>query len=124
MGSSARDKLTEVDELRAGLEAKLFELGTRLPPAVRWTKRALGGVGGGVALFAIGRVARRARTRPPSKRNEAKRAAAPPVVVRGGIGAPALIGAAAIWAAVRVYELRQGVQRRTPAVVKEIKRGA
>lgn len=126
MGSSTREKLNEVDELRAGLEAKIIELGTRLPPAVRWTKRAVAGVGGGVTLFVIGRVARRVKPRKARKDTGAVKAsaAAAPVVVRGGIGAPALIGAAAIWAAVRFYELKQTSQRRGPAAVTDIKRGA
>lgn len=122
MGSRATQTLTEIEQIRGDLEAKITELGTRLPPAVRMSKRVLAGVGGGGALFVLSRIAGRVARRTPAraKRRTSARAKAgtpeAPIVVKTSFGGPAIVGAAAIWAAVRVYEIKIARERRAAPV--------
>ncbi len=103
MGSRTASTVKEIEDIREGLEAKIVELGKRLPPAVQWGRRAIAGVGGGVVLFALNRMRARAKTKPKSGRVPA----APPITVNAGIGLPAALAVAAVWAGVRLYEAKQ-----------------
>ncbi|MFA5891610.1 MAG: hypothetical protein WDA27_11775 [Actinomycetota bacterium] len=120
MGSRTSDTLREIESIRAGLDAKLTELEGRLPPTAKFGKQAVGilaGTGGGALLFALRRSSKKRRSRGS--------AVAPSVTVKvfSGAAAPAALGVAAIWAAVRLYEMRtrsqgNGVSR--PAVVRSL----
>ena len=127
MGSRTGETLNEIDEIRGGLEAKLTELQRRLPPAVQWGRRALGGVGGGVVLFALKRYVLSSK-KSKKKDKAAAKTRESVVVVKGGVSAPAALGVAAIWAAIRVFEAKQrgGRTERPVASVKPIRdeRGA
>ena len=95
--------MKEIEEIREGLEAKILELGKRLPPAVQWGRRAAAGVGGGVLLFALNTMRARRKAKPKTK----AAAAVAPVTVNAGIGLPAALVVAAVWAGVRLYEAKQ-----------------
>lgn len=119
MGSRTSETLSEIARIRERLDGNLVELEQRLPPLARKGRAAVrilgGGVGGGVLLFAARRLASH------SKR-KAARAPEPPaqpqVIVRGGVGSLAALGAAAIWAGVRIYEARLRAQERGGATAE------
>lgn len=101
---SVKDEITQI---RRGLDTKLDELEGRIPPLLKFARRAAvvaagGGAGGGVLYTAL-RVRRRR-----AKRNAALPVAAPSaqvgVLPRGAVAAA--LGVAAIWAGVRIYEVR------------------
>jgi len=110
MGSRTSETLSEIEAIRHRLGANLTELEVRLPPLVRKGKNVVrwvgGGVGSGVALFAARKLVSAARRAPKKKAAAAAIAAAPTVVVRSAIGLPAALAVAAIWAGVRIYEIR------------------
>jgi len=123
VGSRTDDTLSEVDQIRGDLEAKLTELGTRLPPMARWGKRAVTGVGGGVVLFVLTRM--RVKMKQNAGARKAPAAGGAPITVRGGISTPAALGVAAVWAGVRIFEATQRAQgqARGPAIVREFPAG-
>ena len=103
MGTRTDSTVKEIEEIREGLEAKIVELGKRLPPAVRWGRRAIAGVGGGVLLFALNRMRARVKAKPKTERAPS----GPPITVNAGMGLPAALAVAAVWAGVRLYEAKQ-----------------
>lgn len=105
MGSRAADKLREIEELRAGLDAKLGALEEKFPIG-RWGRKGaavLAGSGVVGSLFAARRAAKllpRRRRKAPVERGAAQ------VVVNGlprGTTVVVALGIAA-WAGVRLYE--------------------
>ena len=122
MGSRTSDTLREIEAIRSGLDAKLTELERRLPPVAKFGKQTAGilaGTGGGALLFAMRRSAKRRKGR------DKVAAIAPSVTVKvfSGAAAPAALGVAAIWAAVRLYEMRSKSESNggsRPAVVRSL----
>ncbi|HEX9711959.1 MAG TPA: hypothetical protein VGB52_05310 [Actinomycetota bacterium] len=109
MGARTSDTLKEIEQIRARLDVRFAELERRLPPIARRGRQAVrllgGGVGAGVALFVARRIA--GRTRRTTKRRAEGQVTPPAIVVHSGIGAPAAIAVAAVWAGVRIYEARR-----------------
>lgn len=120
MGTGPADKLREIEQLRGQLDAKVAELERRLPPVAELGKRAVGlAVGGGAGGGVLWLAAKRLRKKKKSSGGSAP--VMPTVVVHGlpkGM-VPIVVGAVAVWAAVRLYELkqRQSAGGRTPAAV-------
>lgn len=114
MGPRTTDTLKEIEQIRARLDVRFAELERRLPPIAQRSRQAVrllgGGVGTGIVLFAARRIAGRARRKGGTRKASGE--AAPAIVVRSGIGAPAAFAVAAVWAGVRIYESRT---RSTPS---------
>ncbi len=114
MGTRPADKLKEIEQVRSQLDAKVAELERRLPALADVGKRAAsvaigGGAGGGVIWFLLRR--RRARKKKKKDGDDRRKEgfAAPTVVVHGlpkGL-VPIVVGSVAVWAAVRIFEIKR-----------------
>lgn len=126
MGSRADDKLKEIDELRAGLSAKLGELEEKFPFAGFGKKAALALVGSSVSAPVLAFGLRRLRGG-SKKRAKARDVAAQPVVVNVFPKSLTLLAAVGIaaWAGTKVYDAYLKTKKSTdgsfrPAVVTQM----
>jgi hypothetical protein len=112
MGENAAETVREIEAVRGDLEGKVRVLERRLPTAAVWVKRAVGiAVGGGAGSTVLWFVARRLRNR-RSPQKKAKPGTttvelALPDIHISDEARPWLYGAAAIWVAIRLMEVRE-----------------
>lgn len=126
MGTRSTDTLNEIERARSRLDRNVAELERRLPPAAQLARRAVGvALGGGVGGSALWFVVRRRRSKKAAPEPEAR-----PVVVnlvpKGLV--PVALGAVAVWAGIRLYEMKlraeqEGPAGSRPAVVRPIPEG-
>lgn len=128
MGTRSTDTLNEIEQVRSRLDRNVAELERRLPPAAQLARRAAGialggGVGGSALWFAVRKL------RPKKSEPELEPEVRPVVVnlVPKGL-VPVAVGAVAVWAGIRFYEMklraeREGTERPGPAVVRPMAEG-
>lgn len=126
MGTRSTDTLNEIEQVRSRLDRNVAELERRLPPAAQLARRAAGiALGGGVGGSALWFAVRKLRPKKSEPEPEVR-----PVVVnvvpKGLV--PVAVGAVAVWAGIRFYEMklraeREGAEQPRPAVVTPMAEG-